>query len=196
MRLGQLEEELTCIVCWHCSISTGAVRWEVTPRGLQSPGTFRWWVSLSFFFSLNWWHGMGSLHTVGLKKLLYLIVPMKSVNVIYPFIHPQTLFECLPYVGCHSRFGFWLLQIVLCPWKTLCFSRPQFYLLWNERSSSGCWVFFQKQRIGAHRSLLWIKNTKVANKPGIFSKENSPQLGFKLGGLFRLNKDQASPLLF
>ena len=45
--------------------------------------------------------------------------------------------------------------------------------------------------IGAPKSLVWIENPKVVNKPGLSSKDNSSQLRFKLDELLRLKKDQA-----
>lgn len=51
MWLGQLEEQLPCLVCRHCSTLAGAVRWEGHPEVSIHQGHFSFSLSVG---DLEW----------------------------------------------------------------------------------------------------------------------------------------------
>lgn len=78
--LGQLEEELTCIVSWLSYLSTGAVSWEGTPRAcsLTWRHLFRC-VSFSLWtYQLEVWSSWWLV-----KTFFLLIFPIKSLSILY-----------------------------------------------------------------------------------------------------------------
>ena len=115
-------------------LQLGRSRWNISFRGLQLAGKFRWrdsffFSSLSFSFPINRWCEIGSLLLFfGFKKLLYLIFSTKSLYqspFSLPLLMELNTAWTPPSARCCSGFEFRLPQTVLHLWTNL-------LLLWTS----------------------------------------------------------------
>lgn len=128
-------------------LQLGRSRWNISFRGLQLAGKFRWrdsffFSSLSFSFPINRWCEIGSLLLFfGLKNsCTWSFQRNLFIKVLFPFPHScnQILFGHPLVQGvvlglnsdCHKQYYIF--------GQTFCFSGPQFFLLQNEGAGSSC----------------------------------------------------------